>query len=170
MADIAVVPASDLQAAALRVRDYLANTRAPNTYKAYAADWCHFESWCAGHGLPALPASPHTVMLYLGELGGAGKKLSTVTRRLAALAGVHRFAGNQSPTEAGPVRELLAGMRRTHGVASRAKEALLTDDLRAMVRELGPSLRDLRDRALLLVGFAGAFRRSELVGIQMEDL
>ena len=165
-----VTVGSGLEAAALRVRAYLHNTRAPNTYKAYAADWKHFEAWCAGHGLAALPAAPPAVMLYLGELGGEGKKLSTIGRRLAALAQVHRAAGCESPTEHRAVRELLAGMRRTHGTAARGKEPLLSEDLRAILRELGDPLRDLRDRALLLVGFAGAFRRSELAGIQAEDL
>jgi site-specific recombinase XerD len=168
---LALVPAdAGLQAAALRVRAYLQNTRAPNTYKAYAADWKHFEAWCAAHGLPALPAAAQTVMLYLGGLGGAGKKISTIGRRLAAIAQVHRFAGHESPSEARPVRELLAGMRRTHGVAPQGKEALLSEDLRAMLREMGDSRRDRRDRALLLIGFAGAFRRSELVGIHVEDV
>ena len=168
---VELVPSdAGLELAADRVRAYLRNTRAPNTYKAYAADWRNFELWCGAHGLPALPASPKTVMLYLGELGGEGKKLSTIGRRLAAIAQVHRFAGEESPSEARAVRELLAGMRRTHGIAAHGKEALLSDDLRAMLRELKDSVRDRRDRALLLIGFAGAFRRSELVGIQVEDL
>src|SRR5690349_11444497 len=155
-----------LEAAASRVQAYLRNTRATNTYKAYAADWKHFETWCAGCRLPSLPSSPQTLMLYLGELGGAGKKLSTISRRLSAIARVHRVAGYESPSEARPVRDVVAGMRRTHGVAAQGKEALLSEDIRAMTRELGDSLRDLRDRALLLVGFSGAFRRSELVAIE----
>jgi len=159
-----------LEAAASRVRGYLRNTRAPNTYKAYAADWKHFDTWCAAHGRPALPASAETVMLYLGELGGAGKRLNTITRRLAAIAQVHRFAGLDSPSQERPVRQLLAGMRRTHGMAAHGKEALLSDDVRAIVRQLGDSLREVRDRALLLIGFAGAFRRSELVAIRFEDV
>ncbi len=163
-------PQSALQTAADRVRAYLRNTRAPNTYKAYAADWRHFEAWCGRYGLTSLPATPQTVMLYLGELGGAGKSLSTVSRRLAAFAEIHRATGYESPSGHPGVRELLAGMRRTHGAAARGKDALLSDDLRAMLRELGDSLRDRRDRALLLVGFAGAFRRSELVSIQASDL
>jgi site-specific recombinase XerD len=161
---------ASLEAAASRVRVYLRNTRAANTYKAYAADWKHFETWCSGGRLSSLPASPQTVMLYLGELGGAGKKLSTISRRLSAIARVHRVAGFESPSEARPVREVVAGMRRTHGVAAQGKEALLSEDLRAITRELGNSLRDLRDRALLLVGFSGAFRRSELVSIEAADV
>lgn len=162
-------PRQELESALLRVRTYLRNTRAPNTYKAYAADWKQFEAWCAAHALPSVPAAPQAVTLYLAELGGAGKKLSTITRRLAAIAQVHRLAGYESPSEARPIRELLSGMRRTHGVAAHGKEALLSDDLRAMMRQFGDSLGDLRDRALLLIGFTGAFRRSELVGIQVED-
>ena len=162
-------PNKDLEAAKLHVRAYLRNTRAPNTYKAYAADWRHFETWCADHRLSSLPAAPEAVMLYLGELGGNGKKMSTITRRLAAIAQVHRLAGHESPSEARPVRELLSGMRRTHGVAAQSKEALLSEDLRTVIRQLGDSLRDVRDRALLLVGFAGAFRRSELVALEITD-
>ncbi|HEY1336327.1 MAG TPA: site-specific integrase [Bryobacteraceae bacterium] len=170
MPDTIVGPGTDLITAAERVRVYLNNTRAANTYKAYAADWRDFEGWCAAHRLPPLPAAPQTVMLYLSDLGGAGKKASTIGRRLAALAHVHRYAGYESPSESRGVRELLAGMRRLHGTAAHGKEALLADDLRAMIRRLGASLRDRRDRALLLVGFAGAFRRSELTAIQMEDV
>ncbi len=161
---------SGLENTADRVRAYLRNTRAPNTYKAYAADWRDFETWCAGHGVTALQATPPTVMLYLAELGGAGKSLSTVGRRVAALAQMYRASGQESPTGHPGVRELLAGMRRTHGTAAQGKEALLSDDLRAILRELGDSLRDRRDRALLLLGFAGAFRRSELVALQRPDI
>lgn len=164
------LPKPGFEAAADRVRAYLRNTRAENTYKAYAADWRHFELWCNTHGLPALPAAPQTVMLYLGELGGAGKRLSTIGRRLAALAQLHRAAGFASPSEHRAVRELLSGMRRTHGTAAKGKEALLSEDLRAIVRQLGGALRDTRDRALLLIGFAGAFRRSELVAVQVENV
>ena len=159
-----------LEAAADRVREYLRNTRSESTYKAYASDWKDFERWCSRHGLDALPAAPQTVMLYLGEHGGAGKRLSTLTRRLAALAQVHRASGLVSPSEHPAVRELLSGMRRTHGSAARGKDALLDNDVRAIVAELDDFLRDIRDRALLLIGFAGAFRRSELVGIQFEHV
>jgi integrase len=109
-------------------------------------------------------------MLYLGELGGANKKLNTIGRRLAALAQVHRAAGYDSPSEHRAIKELLSGMRRTHGSAAKGKDALLDNDLRAIVGELDDFLRDIRDRALLLIGFAGAFRRSELVGIQFEHV
>jgi len=83
---------------------------------------------------------------------------------------MYRASGQESPTGHPGVRELLAGMRRTHGTAAQGKEALLSDDLRAMLRELGDSLRDRRDRALLLLGFAGAFRRSELVALLRTDI
>jgi integrase len=165
---IDIVPG--LALAADRVRAYLRNTRAESTYRAYASDWRHFEAWCRDRGLPSLPAAPQAVMLYLAELGGAGKSLSTIGRRLAAIGQAHRAAGHESPTEHRAVRELLSGMRRTHGSRARGKEALLSENLVAVVSRLGDSLRDTRDRALLLIGFAGAFRRSELVAIQFEDV
>jgi len=167
---LALVPGSDLAAAASRVQVYLRNTRAENTRKAYASDWQQFSAWCQTHGLPDLPAAPATLMLYLGELAGTGKKISTLTRRVAAIAQVHRVGGHEAPGEARAVRDLLSGIRRTHGVAPQGKQALLSDDIRAIVRGLSDSLRDVRDQALLLIGFAGAFRRSELVGIQVEDV
>ena len=160
----------ELEQAADRVRAYLRNTRAPATYRAYASDWRDFKGWCEHCLRSALPAQPDSVMLYLGHLGGAGKQMSTITRKLAAIAQVHRLAGFESPTEHRGVREVTAGMRRTHGVASHGKEALLTEDLRAIMRSFGSSLRDVRDRALLLIGFAGAFRRSELVALEVSDL
>src|SRR5690349_24157271 len=129
-------PGTDLVTAAERVRVYLNNTRAANTYKAYAADWRDFEAWCAAHRLSPIPTAPQTVMLYLSDLGGAGKKASTIGRRLAALAHVHRYAGYERPSGSRGVRELLAGMRRMHGTDAHGKEALLADDLRAIVRGL----------------------------------
>jgi integrase len=166
-----LIPAGpDLEATASRVRDYLRNTRAEATRRAYASDWLHFSTWCRAHSLADLPAAPGTLMLYLGELAGAGKRISTLTRKVAAIAQVHRTSGFDPPSDSRGVRELLSGIRRTHGSAPRGKEALLSDDLRAMLKPFGSSLRDVRDRALLLVGFAGAFRRSELVGIRCEDV
>ncbi len=165
-----LLPSGDLDQAAPRVRAYLRNTRAPATYRAYASDWRDFEVWCQHCVRMSLPAQPETVMLYIGHLGAAGKQISTITRKLAAIAQVHRLAGFESPTEHRGVREVTACMRRTNGVAAHGKEALLTEDLRAMMRSFGSSVRDVRDRALLLVGFAGAFRRSELVALDLSDL
>lgn len=167
---LAVVQVQELELAADLVRSYLSNVRSESTRLAYASDWKDFSAWCQKHGVVALPAAPQTVMLYLGSLGAAGRKLNTIGRRMAALRQVHRAAGYASPSEHPAVRELLAGMRRTLGSAVQGKDALLDQDLRAIVAELDQDLRGIRDRALLLIGFAGAFRRSELVVIELGDI
>jgi len=150
-----------------RARAYAEAARAPATLRAYAADWRIFTAWCAAHGVDALPATPHTVALFLADLNG---RPSTLRRKLAAIAVMHRAAGRDSPTEHGVVRATFAGIRRERGVAPRAKTALLVDELRAAIATCGARRIDVRDRALVLVGFAGALRRSELVGLDVDDV
>jgi integrase len=106
--------------------------------------------------------------LYIADVAETMKP-STLQRRLAAIAVAHKAAGYESPTSHEVVRSVLAGTRRRLGVAQGQKEALGVDELRTMVTPLGDSAIDLRDRALLLVGFAGAMRRSELVGLDVAD-
>ena len=143
---------------------------APNTERAYRADWADFAAWCDQHGLAALPAEPLTVRRYLVALMQAGRKTATIQRRLAALADAHARARLPSPTEDPAVRHEMQAIRRALGVAQRGKDPILVDELRAMVATLPEDLQGRRDRALLLLGFAGAFRRSELVGLAVEDL
>jgi len=150
-----------------RARAYAEAARAPATLRAYAADWRIFTAWCAAHGVDALPATPHTVALFLADLEG---RPSTLRRKLAAIAVMHRAAGHDSPTEHGVVRATFAGIRRERGVAPRPKTALLVDELRAAVATCGERRIDVRDRALILLGFAGALRRSELVGLDVTDV
>ncbi|XKH34041.1 hypothetical protein ACIU1J_10075 [Azospirillum doebereinerae] len=99
-----------------------------------------------------------------------GRKVSTLERRLAAISQAHLHAGYTSPSRDAHVRTVLKGIRRTHGTASTVKAPIMVEDLRAMVAALPNHPRGLRDRALLLLGFAGAFRRSELVGIARADI
>jgi site-specific recombinase XerD len=152
-----------------RARDYAAAARAENTRRAYRSDWRAFASWCQAQGLEALPAAPETVALYLTDRATASK-VSTITRALAAIAEGHRAAGLASPRGSGPVKAVLSGIRRTKGSAPAQKAPISTGGLRAMLAGLPEGLLGLRDRALLLVGFAGAFRRSELVGLAVEDV
>jgi len=149
-----------------RARAYAEAARAPATLRAYAADWRAFTVWCAAHGVDALPATPHTVAVFLADLKG---RPSTLRRKLAAIAVMHRAAGHDSPTDHGMVRATFAGIRRERGVAPRPKTALLVDELRAAVATCGERCIDVRDRALVLIGFAGALRRSELVGLDVSD-
>jgi len=143
--------------------------RAERTRRAYAADWRDFEAWCKAAGRPALPAASETVELYLVDLAGKGRKVSTLRRRVAAIAYVHEQGGRLSPV--GPsVRGVLAAIARRYGTAARGAAAVTPDDLRRMVAGLGDGARDRRDRALLLLGFAGGFRRGELVALDTGDV
>jgi site-specific recombinase XerD len=144
-------------------------SKADNTKRAYRSDWAHFAGWCAAHGLPALPASPETVALYLSDLA-ATHKPSTLTRRLAAISVAHQAASQPSPTRSIVVRSTLKGIRRSVGVAAAQKSALRAQHLREIIPQLEGTLQGLRDKALLLIGYAGAFRRSELVALNVDDI
>src|SRR5579864_374695 len=161
----ALTPATD------RARQFIVAAKAPATLKAYRSDWRDFESWCLAHGLTALPAAPETVALYLAERADALKP-ATLTRRLAAIAKVHSAAGYESPASLrhAAVSEVLKGIRRTKGTAPACKAPLLVGQLKASLRDSRDDLLGVRDRALLLVGFAGAFRRSELVALDIDDV
>lgn len=164
--DLVPAKAADL---ARTARDFIAAAKAPNTIRAYQADWRHFEEWARERGKPALPAAPETLIAYLTDLAQVAK-VSTLERRIAAISQAHQMAGYESPTRTMPVRALMAGIRRSKGVAPKAKAPLLTEDLRTMLGALPDGPLGLRDRAILLAGFAGGFRRSELVGLDVEDL
>lgn len=153
-----------------QAHDYITRAKAESTMKAYRTDWADFTSWCDAQGLVSMPAAPATVALYLTELVGSGRKHSTLQRRIAAISQAHQVAQQENPTRAADVKVLMAGIRRTHGTAQEGKAAAVIEDVRLMVRQLPPSLLGDRDRALLLVGFAGAFRRSELVSLDVADV
>lgn len=161
------VLAADAVAAA---EAYLRASTAPATRRAYAADWRAFAGWTGARGLPALPAAAETVALFLADQARAGVAPSTLTRRAAALRYAHEAAGHPSPTQAKLVTATLAGIRRTHAAAPRQKAPATAARLAAMVAHCPPTLAGQRDRALLLLGFAGAFRRSELVALEVADL
>jgi integrase len=146
----------------------------PNTIRAFASDWAHFEAWCAAEGLIAYPADPSTVAVYLANLAGS-HKVSTLQRRCTAINYEHRQRGDVRPF--GPasmkhaaIARVMKGLKREKGTRALAKAALTTDALRAMLRGIGDSPLALRDRALLLIGFAGGFRRSELAALDIADV
>lgn len=161
--------AAALAALASRAEDYLARSKSPNTVRAYAADWRDFSAFCGTHGLVPLPALPSALALYLTELAGRVKP-STLSRRLAAISQAHRLAGHESPTESVPVRKLLRGIRRTHGTAVVPKRPLLVAEILAILEKLPPTPIGARDRLILLIGFSGALRRSELAALDCEDI
>lgn len=140
------------------------------TRRAYAADVLAFRGWCDLAGLSALPALPSTVALFLADQSVKGKRPSTLMRRLAAIRYLHREAGHQSPTDDESVKATLSGVRRTAGTAPRQVAPATAERVRAMLDACGDSLQGKRDRALLALGFGGAFRRSELVALNVDDL
>jgi site-specific recombinase XerD len=151
---------------------YALQSRADNTRRAYRADISHFGAWCADRGLSHLPAAPATIAAYLSAHAPPGLAVSTL-RRLAAIAVLHRLAGfkdNDLPTRSPEVRTVWAGIRRVHGTAPQKVRAARTKVINALVARLGNRPIDIRDRALLLIGFAGALRRSELVGLDVADI
>jgi integrase len=152
-----------------RVREFVRASKAQNTLRGYRVDWREFCAWCSCHGAAALPAVPDAVAAYLADCAGRLKP-GSLQRRLNAIAEAHKAAGLESPTSAGIVRNTLKGIRRTLGTAPIQKAPTLTADIRAMVDAVGAGLIATRDRALVLLGFAGAFRRSELVALDLADL
>ncbi len=159
-----VVPSPSLQ----QVREFIRASKAESTIRGYRADWQDFCGWCESHGLNPLPASPETVASYIAECAGR-LKVGSVQRRINAIAEAHKAVGLESPTHHAMVTNTMKGIRRTKGTASLQKAPAVTDDIRAMVDATDAGLIGARDRALVLLGFAGAFRRSELVGLDVAD-
>jgi integrase len=148
---------------------YIAQADAPGTRRAYAGDWRHFTAWCLQVGLAPLPATPATIAAYLAAHAEAHAP-ATLRRRLAAIARAHREARHAFDSRDPVIRNALRGIGRAHAVPARQSVALTTAEIRALVRSCAPDLAGLRDRALLLLGYAGALRRSELVGVEVEHL
>lgn len=173
-ASTAVVPVPGDESLACyleNARTYSQASKAPNTRRAYRADWAAFERFCREHAQVSLPASPRTVALYASALAGSGRvKANTITRHLSAISQAHQLAGLPSPTREALVRTVMAGIRRVHGTAVRAKAPVSPELLKRFLEHVPQDLRGMRDRALLLVGFAGAFRRSELVALRVKDV
>ncbi|MGD0960436.1 MAG: site-specific integrase [Methylomonas sp.] len=151
-------------------KNYIDQSLSFATRKAYASDVKIFSAWCATHALAALPAAPETVALFLADQARAGVAASTLTRRLAAIKCAHEAKGLDTPTAHKGVTAALKGIRRAKGTAPIKKKAATADIVKEMVRHCPPTLTGQRDRALLLLGFAGAFRRAELVALTVADL
>jgi integrase len=157
-------------AEAERLKALLEESTSPAARRAYTSDWAEFSTWCDELQLASLPADPATVARYVALLAERGLKVATIRRRVTAISMAHQARELEPPTKTLIVRKVLAVLRRCQGVAQDAKAPVLPDDLKAMLGHLDDSLRGKRDRALLLLGFAGAFRRSELVALELADL
>jgi integrase len=153
-----------------RAYSYAGRSKSTATIRAFAAGWCDFLSFCEHHSVSALPASDETVAAYLADMADRQAKAATIARRLVVISEAHKAADLPSPTTSSLVSRTHAGIRRTLSTAQTGKAPAVVDDLKRMLEKV-PNIRvGLRDRALLLLGFAGAFRRSELVSLDVADL
>jgi site-specific recombinase XerD len=143
--------------------------KAPSTRKAYGTDFRIFREWCEARSVAAFPAAPETVAAYLAAQA-ATSKASTLGRRVAAIRYAHKLAGLVLPTDAEGVKATMRGIRRTFGSAKVRKAPAVAGKMLGMVATAPEGLTGLRDRALLLIGFGGALRRSELVALDVADL
>jgi site-specific recombinase XerD len=166
-AKLAKVPRDVLD---IRVLEYLQASRGERTLRAYSNDWRVFERWCREHRERALPTSTITLVRYLTHLAESGKKASTIRRARIAIGILHGQLGLARPDRDARVRLLERGIGRTHGTHEDGATPLLVRDLERMMCALRSTVRDDRDRALLLLGFAGAFRSSELVAMNRADI
>ncbi len=161
---------ASLREMADRARAYAECSQAASTRRAYASDLRHFGAWCAARVLCALPAEPATLALYLASLADDGAAFATLRRRIAAINGAHRDRALESPSAHGEVRKIVNGIARTIGTKQKRKDALGYDLLRRALDTLDFTPRGTRDRAILILGFCGGFRRSELVALDVADL
>lgn len=153
------------------VRAYLAAEKSDNTRRAYRSDWADFHTWCEKVDLASLPAAAATVARYLAALADQKAAPSTIERRAAAIRYAHKAAGQEPPTNTEAVKAVMRGIRRTLRRAPNRKAPATAAPIAAMLEQLaGDELQVLRDRALLLIAFAGALRRSELVALHISDL
>ncbi len=153
--------------------DNLKMSKAKNTIRAYRSDFNDFALFCSRHNLKSIPTDPKIVSIYLTHLS-KNSKFSTLKRRLASIKMMHKYQGHYLDTKHPIIVENLMGIKRQIGVYQKAKKPLLFNDIKAIIKQVdqssGNSRKKQRDKALILVGFAGGFRRSELVSITKEDV
>lgn len=162
-----------------RARRFAEQSRAENTKRAYQADWSLFQEWCAKRGVKSLPANPETVSTYIASVANK-YELSSLERKLSAISQAHKAAGYESPALSSeePLHSVWAGIARAKGRDKNKTAPALTEDIRLMIENLPEkegsdnrlTISSLRDRAIILIGFAGALRRSEIINLNTDDI
>ena len=151
----------------------LRNSKSANTLRAYQSDYNDFSIFCLKNGFKAMPTQPKILALYITHLSSYSK-YSTLKRRLASISILHKTKGHYIDTKHPIIMENLMGIKRTNGSNQKGKKPLLINDLKALIQAIHQSVekdsRKSRDKAIVLIGFSGGFRRSELVSIEYEDL
>ena len=145
----------------------LKNSKAKNTLRAYQSDFADFTAFCSKNGFPSIPTQPKILALYITHLSKSSK-FSTLKRRIASISVIHKLKGHYLDTKHPIIMENLHGIKRTLGSRQKAKKPILINDLKLIIKAIHKD--KIRDKALILIGFAGGFRRSELVNIYYEDV
>ena len=167
---------TDIKALHEETLNNLKNSKANNTIRAYKSDFRDFGGFCAKNGLKSLPADPKVVSLYLTYLSTKDAKMSTLRRRLVSIGVIHRLKGHYLDMKHPIIIENLMGIKRKKGSYQKGKKPILINHLKLMIDAIDKDISDetvirkLRDKTIILLGFAGGFRRIELISIDFEDL
>ena len=164
---------TDLKSLELETIKNLRNSKSTNTLRAYQSDYNDFSLFCSKNGFQSMPTQPKILSLYITHLASYSK-FSTLKRRLASISIIHKTKGHYIDTKHPIIVENLMGIKRTNGSNQKGKKPLLINDLKLLIKAIDKSkeknIRKIRDKALVLIGFSGGFRRSELVNIEYEDI
>jgi len=164
---------TDIKSLELETIKNLRNSKSTNTLRAYQSDYKDFSIFCTKNGFQAMPTEPKILSLYITHLAFFSK-FSTLKRRLASISIIHKTKGHYIDTKHPIIVENLMGIKRTNGSNQKGKKPLLINDLKLLIQAIDESkeknIRKIRDKALVLIGFSGGFRRSELVNIEYEDI
>ena len=158
---------TDVKSLELETLKNLKNSKANNTLRAYQSDFRDFSEFCAKNGFSSMPTQPKIIALYITHLSKSSK-FSTLKRRIASISVLHKLKGHYLDTKHPIIMENLHGIKRTLGSRQKAKKPILINDLKLIIKAIDEE--KIRDKALILVGFSGGFRRSELVNIDYEDI
>ena len=164
---------TDVKSLEIETLNNLKNSKANNTLRAYQSDFRDFSSFCAKNGFSSMPTEPKIIALYITNLSKTSK-FSTLKRRIASISVIHKVKGHYLDTKHPLIMENLHGIKRVKGSNQKAKKPILINDLKRIIKAIDNSNqrgnRKIRDKAIILIGFSGGFRRSELVNITIEDI
>jgi len=158
---------TDVKSLEIETLKNLKNSKAENTLRAYQSDFKDFSAFCSKNGFSSIPTQPKIIALYITHLSKS-LKFSTLKRRIASISVIHKLKGHYLDTKHPIIMENLHGIKRTLGSRQKAKKPILINDLKLIIKAIDKE--KIRDKALILIGFAGGFRRSELVNIYNEDV
>jgi site-specific recombinase XerD len=158
---------TDVKSLEIETLKNLKNSKANNTLRAYQSDFKDFSAFCVKNGLSSIPTQPKVIAIYITHLSKSSK-FSTLKRRIASISVIHKLKGHYLDTKHPIIMENLHGIKRTLGSRQKAKKPILINDLKLIIKAIDE--KKIRDKALILIGFAGGFRRSELVNIDYEDI